>query len=66
MIDPEEFVLPCDVRVPPATVIRAGCKLSTLILAMGLEQRPRHFEDVPKPKFESLEAFRAAVLGDRA
>jgi hypothetical protein len=31
-----EALLPCDVQVPPATTIRAGCKLSTLIYALEL------------------------------
>lgn len=35
MIDPETYILPISVRVgETGTVIRAGCPLSTLILAM--------------------------------
>lgn len=30
----EPETLPCDVRLPPATTIRKGCKVSTLILAI--------------------------------
>lgn len=29
-----EAVIPCDVKLPPSTIISAGCKLSTLIEAM--------------------------------
>lgn len=36
--DTERFLasykLPCDVRLPPATIIRKGCPLSTLLCAM--------------------------------
>jgi hypothetical protein len=39
------FELPCDVRLPPNTVIRAGCKLETLIAAMELSGRPHHFDE---------------------
>jgi hypothetical protein len=28
-------VLPCDVMLPPNTIIRRGCKLSTLLEAMA-------------------------------
>jgi hypothetical protein len=51
-------VLTCDVRLPPATVIRAGCTFDTLRLAMGLEGRPRHFDENHKAKYSSLEEFR--------
>lgn len=40
-----EALLPCDVRLPPATTIRAGCKVSTLLLALSVEGRPKHFKD---------------------
>lgn len=33
-----EVVLPCDVRLPPATTITAGCKLSTLLSAIELRR----------------------------
>lgn len=36
-------LLPCDVRLPPATVIRAGCLMSTLQFAMTAPGRPKHF-----------------------
>ncbi|WP_347270624.1 hypothetical protein [Rhizorhabdus histidinilytica] len=39
-----EYKLPCDVHLPPATVIKAGVSLETLKLAMELEGRPRHFD----------------------
>jgi hypothetical protein len=44
----DDYVLPCDVHLPPAIVIRAGCPLSTLKLAMEWEGRPRHFEGNPR------------------
>ncbi len=42
------YVLPCDIHLPPATVIKAGCPLSTLKLAMEADYRPRHFEGNPR------------------
>lgn len=47
---PSEYVyvgwtLPCDVRIPPATTIRAGCKLETLITALELDGRPSTFAE---------------------
>lgn len=33
-----EYVLPCDVRLPPSTIIAAGCPISTLISAMELRR----------------------------
>jgi hypothetical protein len=36
---PPEGKLPCDILVPPHTVIRAGCPISTLLLA--IEQRAK-------------------------
>ena len=44
----EEYKLPCDVHLPHAAVIKAGCDLSTLKLAMEYEHRPRHFEGNPR------------------
>ena len=38
------FVLPCDVKLPPATTIKAGCTLETLMVALTREGRPRHFQ----------------------
>jgi hypothetical protein len=35
--------LPCDVMLPPNTVITAGCSLSTLIAALELPNRPTNF-----------------------
>ncbi|MBB4616950.1 hypothetical protein [Sphingomonas abaci] len=43
----EGYVLPCDVHLPPATVIKAGCSLAALKLAMEVEHRPRHFKAHP-------------------
>jgi hypothetical protein len=34
----EAAVLPCDVFLPPATTIKAGCKVSTLILALDVRR----------------------------
>lgn len=39
----QDYILPCDVRVPPATTIRAGCSMATLKVALSLQGRPRHF-----------------------
>ena len=36
--------LPCDVLLPPATIIRKGCDISTLMAA--LEVRERHPDKV--------------------
>lgn len=33
MID-ENYKLPCDVRLPPNTIIRKGCKLKILLMAL--------------------------------
>lgn len=33
-----EYILPCDVHLEPATIIRAGCKLSTLLSAIKLRE----------------------------
>lgn len=44
-MNPEKFILPCDVRIPPQTTIRAGCKLATLLHAFSLSDRPKHFRD---------------------
>ena len=43
-----ELLLLCDVALPPATIIRAGCKLSTLIEAITVNGRPKHFEGDPR------------------
>lgn len=45
----DAYKLPCDVRLPPATTIRAGCDLATLKTAMEVEHRPKHFEARPTP-----------------
>ena len=44
MID-ESWKLPCDVKLPPATTIRAGCTLGTLIVALQAIPRPQQFRD---------------------
>jgi hypothetical protein len=44
----DDYVLPCDVHLPIAAVIKAGCTLGTLKLAMELEGRPRNFEGNPR------------------
>lgn len=43
----EDYILPCDVHLPPATVVKAGCPLATLKLAMEADYRPRHFTAHP-------------------
>ena len=42
-------VLPCDVRLPPATTIGAGCSFETLRSALSTEGRPVHFNDAHPP-----------------
>jgi len=42
MID-ENMILPCDVKLPPATTIKAGCTLGTLLLALKAVERPSQF-----------------------
>lgn len=59
------YTLPCDVHIPPATVIAAGCDLATLKLAMEWEGRPRKFEGNPNytlPRF-SLPATDDVIPG---
>jgi hypothetical protein len=34
----ENYILPCDVMLGPATVIRKGCKLSTLLAALNCRE----------------------------
>lgn len=34
----DDYILPCDVRLPPGTTIRAGCKLKTLLVALRLRE----------------------------
>ena len=46
----EADILPCDVRLPPATVIRAGCSFDTLRLAMSNPDRPKHFRETGAEK----------------
>lgn len=46
-VDGEVMDLPCDVKLPPATTIKAGCSFDTLRLALSLEGRPKHFAAMP-------------------
>ena len=62
------YKLPCDVHLPPATVVAAGCDLATLKLAMEFEGRPRKFDGNPRNALpaDRLEAFHAKpVVGER-
>lgn len=40
----EDYALPCDVHLPPTTVIKAGCTLATLKIAMEAPHRLRSFD----------------------
>ncbi len=42
IFDPN-YKLPCDVRLPPATTISAGCSIVTLLMALELAGRPKKF-----------------------
>lgn len=53
MNDDRSYKLPCDVHLPPATVIKAGCDLYTLKLAMEASYRPRNFEGNPRAYLEA-------------
>ncbi|MDT7533753.1 hypothetical protein OVY48_09985 [Sphingobium sp. SA2] len=35
--------LPCSVKLPPNTIICAGCSINTLFAALSLHDRPSHF-----------------------
>lgn len=35
--------LPCSVKLPPNTILTAGCSINTLFAALRLRERPRHF-----------------------
>lgn len=61
----DDYKLPCDVHLPPATVVAAGCDLATLKLAMELDGRPRKFDGNPRNALpaDRLEAFHA--MGER-
>ena len=52
----DSYRLPCDVHLAPVTVIRAGCQLSTLKMAMEVPHRPKHFEGHPNAAFSTLSA----------
>ena len=55
---PTEPLLPCDVKLPPATTITAGCKLSTLLEAL----RTRGMMDNLQPTSEDVvEAVARAI-----
>lgn len=34
-VEPEDYKIPCDVMLPPATRIKRGCSLNTLMAAMA-------------------------------
>jgi hypothetical protein len=67
---PPDYALPCDVRVPPATVIRAGCSLRMLLVAMEADYRPRHFDatpsSLPAVEGEQIERVAAAIQASAA
>ena len=52
----DSYRLPCDVHLAPATIIRAGCQLSTLKVAMEVPHRPKHFEGHPNAALSTLSA----------
>jgi hypothetical protein len=43
----ETYTLPCDVMLPPHTIIRRGCKLSTLITGL-IAREPLEGKEPPK------------------
>lgn len=45
---PGDYVLPCDVRVSPATTITRGCTLKTLMQSISLREATDHEFDVDK------------------
>ncbi|WP_408601376.1 hypothetical protein [Pseudomonas sp. PLMAX] len=49
-----DFMLPCEIKLPPATTIGKGCRLKTLMLALALEGRPERFDIPPTPEEEEL------------
>ncbi len=49
----DSYRLPCDVHLAPATIIKAGCQLATLKVAMEVPHRPKHFEGHPNDAFRS-------------
>jgi hypothetical protein len=47
--------LPCDVKIPPSTTVKAGCSLNTLIAALELPDRPAHFAQATEAQRESAQ-----------
>lgn len=60
-IDPA-FVLPCDVKLPPATTIKAGCDLKTLMTALSLEGRPIEFPERRPAEASAQPGEREAII----
>lgn len=56
-----EMKLPCDVALPPATIIKAGCPLSALLLAMQADGRPAKFPKGGKTLWQRLSEASAAL-----
>lgn len=54
MLRDEDYKLPCDVKLPPATTIAAGCSLATLKLAMESAGRSKRFADRSRPPGSSV------------
>ena len=65
------YHIPCDVMLPPATVFRKGCSLSTLMVAfkvrMGRSPEENRFHDpvVPQPERWNTETAASLVLDRR-
>lgn len=58
----EDYVLPCDVRVAPGTLIRKGCKLSTLVECIRhREGKPDEVTRLTSPPSEASRDERAAI-----
>lgn len=59
----DEMRLPCDVRLPPATLIGAGCSLSTLMLALDARREAGvvHFKDADTPVPEYWQTMNKAL-----
>ena len=56
-----DYRLPCDVHLPEAIVIKAGCTLATLKLAMEQDYRPRHFSGNPRAALAQPDAVAGEV-----
>ncbi len=55
----EAYKLPCDVLLPPSTIISAGCNLATLKMAMEKPERPQSFTTL---KMNTAQAAAFAAL----